>query len=99
MQQWANCDMEVCTGKEGWSLLTYSSYSYSTDPHAVGGPYSECVPSLETEGKAWCATAVNEDGIFTNRDFCSNPNCALTTTTTTTTPMATTAGIIGIVGI
>merc|ERR1711887_406870 len=73
MQQWANCDMEVCT-----------------DPHAVGGPHSECVPSVTTEGKGWCATAVNEDGIFTTRDFCSNPDCVPTTTTTTTT-VATTA--------
>merc|ERR1711887_130133 len=73
MQQWANCDMEVCT-----------------DPHAVGGPHSECVPSVTTEGKGWCATAVNEDGVFTTRDFCSNPDCVPTTTTSTTTSTTTT---------
>ena len=66
------------------------------DPHAVGGPYDKCVPSVTTEGKGWCATGVNEDGIFSTRDFCSDPNCAptpptTTTTTTTTTTVTTTS--------
>ena len=54
------------------------------DPHAFGGPYHTCVPSVTTEGKGWCATGVNEDGIFTTRDFCSNPACVPTPATTTT---------------
>merc|ERR1711892_327507 len=58
-----------------------------------GKEYDECTLYQSTEGKGWCATAVNEDGIFTSRDFCSDPECVPTppTTTTTTTTVATTA--------
>jgi len=56
-----------------------------TDPSAIGGPYDKCVPSATTEGKGWCATAVGEDGFFTTRDFCSDPECVPTPPTTTTT--------------
>merc|ERR1712055_1114616 len=55
-----------------------------------GKEYNNCTLYQSSGNRPWCATAVNEDGIFTTRDFCSNPNCVPTTTTTTTT-VATTA--------
>merc|ERR1719352_846561 len=60
-----------------------------TDPQAAGGPYDKCVPSVSTEGESWCATGVNDDGTFTARDFCSDPDCSPAPQTTTAPPTTT----------
>jgi len=71
MQQWANCDMDVCQV-----------------PNGVIGPFGQCIPSVSNEGKGWCATTVDENGIVATKEFCEDPTClpeAKTTSTTTTT--------------
>merc|ERR1711892_845719 len=64
-----------------------------TDPTAVGGPYDKCIPSTSDETKGWCATAVDEEGVFATRDFCADPTCVPTPPTTTTTSTTSTTVI------
>ena len=96
MQQWANCDMDVCRGCNYLHLIRITKSRFSV-PNGVIGPFGQCIPSVSDAGKGWCATSVDENGIVTTKEFCEDPTCLpqakTTTTTTTTSTTGTTTGM------
>lgn len=95
-KEYTECTLYQSSGNNPWCATSLKAdgnmaqwancvMDVCADPSVVGGPHDKCVTSTTSEGKGWCATAVGEDGFFTTRDFCSDPECVPTPPTTTTT--------------